>query len=378
MCSRTALGAALLAAAALNAAEAQRGADARRVDAVVAQWRRAYSALKAYDDSVRRERVHMDTIRVGSMRLYVEPQLHARAEAAARVAWSAVDSATGPAAQRLSQEWLIVRQLRDTTPDSLVVAVAPKSEGSEQMQLWGKPDDATLANWIRTDAMKLIASGLDRPFKQWLYSEAVSPDTLATVMWTILRLDVVSSYSTVAQACYRGDVPACSIALGLTEVPDPVTAWYDAPGRRRVVTAALERQHLESRRGTVDEELCIGGDDAACSRAIRSWSGTRYCGGCTHGVPDPVRSGSRQALVKVAMRIGGRDAYWRLLSATGTPAQRIATTAGVPVDSVIRVWRANVHDTRLPSDDFSVKIAAASTLWIVVLGFLSVRSSRWR
>ena len=376
MCRRAVVSAVacVLAVAATAPVSAQRAASPaeraqeRRVDSIVAHLHRAKAELDAYDDSVARQRARMDTVQAGSLRLFVEASLRSRVEPAARVAAARVEAEAGPAAARLTKRWVIVRQLTDSTPDSIVVATAEGPKSPESLQIWGAPDDSLLTVWIHNDAMHLVAAEIPKAFKEWLYAELL-PDSVNTVQWTNTRLVLVSSYSTVAHRCYSGDIPACSIGLRLTEVSDPVMEWYDDAGRRRVVSAWLESRRYDRRRPEWDQaERCGAGADAACIAALRQW----------RGLEDPVPPGERMILAKLAVQMGGPGAYERILSATGTPAQRLAAAAGVPIDSVLRVWQRRVHDTRLPSEDFSVTIAATSLAWILACGALSLRSSRWR
>ena len=97
------------------------------------------------------------------------------------------------------------------------------------------------------------------------------------------------------------------------------------------------------------------------------------------GGPDPAAPALlRATLFRTAMTLGGEGAFERMMQSSGTPAQRIATIAAVPADSVVTVWRGRLRGARNPSDAMNGSIAAMSLFWIAVCGALSLRSTRWR
>ncbi len=231
------------------------------------------------------------------------------------------------------------------------------------MRLWGVADEATLTLWIRQNALRLLANEVESDFRRWLVGELL-PDTSSTVAWTLRRLELISADAVVARRCYDGDLTACSIALELTPVADPITQFFDADGRRRLV----ERSEWAARQlDRPASDRCIAGVDAACIANLREWSRL-----------EAVPREHRLALAKLAIQLGGPAGYERILTTSGTPAQRIASAAGLPIDTVLRMWQRKVRETTVPSQDMSLGIAAGSLIWILACGALSLRSSRWR
>ena len=339
-----------------------------RVDTITAHWQRAVTLLQAYDDSVARSRARLDTIRAGSLRVLVAPAIRSRVEAFVAVTAAQLDSQVGPAAQRLAKQWLVVRQRWDTTADTVVISAVmppgprgfPKSREVEA--LWGALSDSLVIRGLRHASLSQLSTEVNGGFLRWLSSD-VSPDTVSTYAWTQLRLGLVSSATAVARRCYDGDLIACRMTLRLVPVLDAATELFDAAGRRRFVTEGNYSPDAI-------EVACRDGDDAACLTAARQL--------VRRGNPiSPTRLMVMTA-TQTALRIGGREAYERLIRSTGAPAQALADAAGVPLDSVLKVWQHNLRETRLPSQDISLGIAASSLLWIAVCGALSLRSSRWR
>jgi hypothetical protein len=76
--------------------------------------------------------------------------------------------------------------------------------------------------------------------------------------------------------------------------------------------------------------------------------------------------------------MGGPGALDRLLTSNGSPSEALAAAAGAPIDSVLRRWQRNVHDSSIGSEDLSVKIVLMTLGWIAVLLALVSRISRWR
>src|SRR5205807_1133478 len=88
-------------------------------------------------------------------------------------------------------------------------------------------------------------------------------------------------------------------------------------------------------------QSCRAGSDSACTELLRSLPA---------GVlPRPLTYDARAALVHVALRLGGREAYHRLVATPGTPiADRLAAAAGVSVDGRVG-RRADPTDSGTPA-----------------------------
>jgi hypothetical protein len=187
-----------------------------------------------------------------------------------------------------------------------------------------------------------------------------------TETWTGLRLNLVSGDPSIGRNCYSGDMDACHHVLGLKESADPIRDHFNAADRRRVVARDLKYIHVADR---LEANRCVNdGDDAACLIALRRRA-MQY---------EPGNTGHNESLVRLAMSMGGPGGYQRFLGTRGTPAQRLAAAAGVPVENVVMEWQRRIVETRLPSQDMSSGIAVSSLLWIFACGALALRSTRWR
>ncbi len=338
-----------------------------RLDTLTAQWRRAKARLDAFDDSIARSRTLLDTIVVGHLRVLVSKSMRERIQPAVAATWVHLDSIFGNAAVMLDRHQFVVRQLLDM-PDTISIGAVMRPgfrfpKGREIEKLWGRFSDTLVLRGLTIGATHLLSAEMDSSFSRWLYSD-LNPDTVSTFHWTQTRLELLSSSATVAQRCYNGDIKACRITLRLEPVADRATEWFDADGRRKFF-----QQTFPWRYRSPLEDSCREGNDAACIAAIRQMR---------LFTPFPATAVLVSSVTQTALRLGGRNSLERLIKSKAPPERALAEAAGVPLDSVLKVWQRNARDARMPSQDVSLGIAATSLMWIAVCGALSLRSSRWR
>lgn len=353
-----------------HAAAGQSHSDLQRRLVVEQQAVRvATSRLRAFDDSVARARQALDSLYVHPFHILVQPELVPLVAEAARLARADL-AWTGRALDRIASRQFVVR--RDQAvfgPKKLrgTMAAVVDSGQVEKSPIAGLAHDPkTVSLWLKQLAGYVLAEEIDTAFKAWL---DVRPqfDTVPTVSWTQIRLNMVSHPATIAKDCYAGDLAACSKILGLTRTTDPVREWFDATGRRALVS---RRWQLFGRTPSGVDARCVDGHDAACISVLE---GSSF-------LPAIMMTGLRPSLLRLAIQMGGPGAMERLYSpAKGVvPAERIARIANAPIDSVVRAWHARVRDSRLPSEDLTPAIGVVSLAWIAIFGALSLRSSRWR
>lgn len=369
MCRLPGVSLLLVAVVALGtSAAAQDRADAeRRLEVFAGAARAAAARVAAYDDSLARARRRFESVVVHPFRVRVEPELAhlvrpAAAAAVRELAWA------GPAIERLAAREFVLRRDRSpwrTGDEVYAIAAVVDSAGVERWPVVGRIDTAgTVAGWLTHVAKQVLAADVPRDVRRWLGVEPVL-DSVPALAWARLRLDLVSSPSSLARACYAGDPAACPRMLGLTPTTDPVREWFDADARRALVRRTWTR-YGRTPQG-IDAE-CIAGSDAACITVLRgsSFENTIFA------------TGHRMALLQLAIQLGGTGALARLYEADGSLAQRLERVAGVPADSLVRAWRARIRETRLPSEDLTPAIGAMSLAWVGLFAGLALRNSRWR
>lgn len=355
-----------VAVAVATAAHAQEAAMyERRVDSLAQVYERAQRRLQAFTDSLTRNTRRYDTVIVPPIRVLTDSSSRVLATEAAEFASATLRRTFGSALDEVARHNFLVR-LETSSGRRVVNVGGVGADGQEYNIALTQPRSDHVGGALVGTVRRLLDQRADPAFRHWL-GGGVPVDSAGPVVWTNVRLALLSSPMTAGRRCYEGDLAACRAVLGLTTVEDPATMLLDSAGRHRLVTL-WEKQSF---RALPPEAVsCGGGDDASCISVIRKLPLEML-----HALPG---SAHRTSIVQTAISLGGQDATERLLITPGGPSQRIAAAAGVPIDSVIRVWQNQVSHARVGTDDMSVGIAASSLLWVVVFGALALRSSRWR
>lgn len=347
-----------------GASRSARAEHERQVDSAGVAFRAALAALAAYDDSVARQRTALDSTTVGAFRLVVEPNIRGVAEAAARIAGARVARFTDDLSAVRGSRFVIRTDPASVDPPILTMALVD-SAGVERGQSSGRADSVAVANWLYGHAVGIIGRALHPDLGGWL--KAPMPfDTITLAQWSRQRIDLVSAGAAVARRCWEQDLGACKIAYGLVEASDPARVWYTARERQ-----ALVHRYSWSFR-SYNSELAVscmrGTDDDACARIINE-SGI---------VAQPIGHSHRVTLAQFAVRVGGAGALDRLKQTPGSAVRRLEAAAAMPIDSLLTLHHRQLRAARMPSDDISMPIVGMSLVWILVLGVLATRSSRWR
>lgn len=334
-----------------------------RADSLAREWRRA-NALADMVDSLDHARAAAgwDTIRVGALRIFTNPSPARLREAAAR-AWPVIDSLYGSEARQLEQRpYLIAPYDPDTTSPK------PMLRGAIQVP-WDK-DVASLAMILLTN---VPIGRPDAALHDWLGGRVV-PIVHPAQARAAVYVQLVTAPSQVARSCFLGVIDDCRAALTLAESPDPLLRWYPGAAERR---ALVLRSFVEyfgysdhgARKPTL--ELCRTGSDAACTELLQALP--------PGALPRPLTYDARAALVHIALRLGGREAYHRLVATPSAPiADRLAGAAGVTVDSLVSLWRSEILAARPAPVTLPPWGPWAALGWTAVFAVCALRSSRWR
>jgi hypothetical protein len=228
------------------------------------------------------------------------------------------------------------------------------------------PTSDAIGSELSVKVQQIMISGASPVFTRW-HNGPAPLDTTAAEDWTAVRFDLITSGTVVGKNCYAGEMTACALFLGMQPVDDPPTAWFDSAGRRARV---VSDQYWMRRLNALGTERCKAGSDSACLVVLRA----------VPRRPDaPAGGTARTTFVKQAFAIGGTDAATRLIHHRGTLAEAIGAAAGVPLDSVLKVWHGHVVSDGTESEDFTPVIALISIGWVVVLwAVAAMGSGRWR
>src|SRR5881397_224704 len=334
-----------------------------RADSLLREWRRA-SALADMVDSLNHGRAAggTDTISVGVLRIVATPSPARLREAAAR-AWPVIDSLYGSEAQQLAQRpYLIAPYDPDTTSPK------PMLRGAIQV-----PWDKDVASLVMILLTNVPIGRPDAALQNWL-GGPVLPIIHPEPAHAAVYVQLVTAPSQAARSCFLGVMNDCRNALGLAESPDPLRQWYPSVGERRALVVRSFAEYFGyldhgARKPTL--QSCGAGSDAACTELLRS---------LPPGVlPRPLTYDARAALVHIALRLGGREAYHRLIATPALPIpQRLAGAAGVSVDSLVSLWRAEILAARPAPVTLPPWGPWAALGWTAVFAVCALRSSRWR
>jgi hypothetical protein len=210
----------------------------------------------------------------------------------------------------------------------------------------------------------------DRRLADWL-GEPIRPMRRPEYDRARVYVRLVTAPSEVARACFLGDVGRCRTALDLVDTADAFLQSYPSASERRHVLQVAFSDYFARTASEATWHACVRGSDTACVALLRSLP--------PGSIPRILDSDARRLLIHLALRMGGREAYGRLLAdPSASPSERLARAAGVPADTIVARWRAAIIASRpkpvtLPSWDIMAALG-----WTIVLAVCGMRSSRWR
>jgi hypothetical protein len=191
------------------------------------------------------------------------------------------------------------------------------------------------------------------PIRDW--SRMPTGPTLAMEK---VYVQVASAPSARARACLTGALDDCRRILAIDSLPDPLSSWY-APDDYPVLGANLAIRADDPRRALI--ERCRQTADASvCRDALLQFK-----------IAEPVPRDVRESFLAFALVRGGPQAYVRLRDTPGDRRTRLVAAAGVPFDSLVSGWRAQVVAAQ-PAR--SVAVPGAVTLaWLALFGVVIQR-----
>ncbi|MGE5803780.1 MAG: hypothetical protein ACM358_16160 [Gemmatimonadota bacterium] len=332
----------------------------RRADSLAAEWRRA-DALASVADSFERERASIgrDTITAGELRIIANRSPLLLAEAAAR-AWPVLDSLYGTSARRLvSRPYFIRAYDPDTTATRAALRVGVEVP-------WDLDVDRLTDFLLATVPIE----SPDRRLGDWL-GEPIRPLRRPEQERARVYVRLVTAPSQVARACFLGEIASCGTALDLVDTPDAFMQWYPSAAERRHVLEAAFTDYFNRTASAAPWHGCVTGNDTACVELLRSLP--------PGSIPRILDRDARRLLVHMALRIGGREAYGRLLAdSNASLGERLGRAAGVPADTVVARWRAAIIASRPKAMTLPGWAIIAALTWTLVLAVCGMQSSRWR
>ena len=182
-------------------------------------------------------------------------------------------------------------------------------------------------------------------------------------------LDIAVTPSRLAPSCISGNAMDCWTLLGLDVDGDPLEVWY-TPEQRRAVVGRWGRWG-RTREIQAQAEECIWQNDlAACDEVLAQNTERRL---------DPLADGARNLMVGLALEAGGASAWARLLEDPEmTPAEALRHASGLSTEELAQRWIDVIAAARPEVHAGLGSLQFFTALWIGVLTFLTMRSTRWR
>ena len=230
------------------------------------------------------------------------------------------------------------------------------------------PTAAAVGDAIISRTGMIVARLTDSTFRGWLGNDlSIDLHGASKAEWTGAWLNAAGTGNQLVSACMKGDTRSCVNGLDLLSAPAPLHGWYTPEERSALV---IVWSHDYGHIPLVGTSSCAMGSMAACDSVFLNPSGPH--------IESPLAGSSRRTLTELALSVGPPGAASRLMQTVGTPQQRLATVAGIPIDSLVALWRANVVANHSAADITSVSALVAALLWSTLIAAMALRSSRWR
>lgn len=330
----------------------------RKADSLVRLWSEA-DALANLADSLASAPVvpTTDTLIVGGLQV-VTNHSPLPVRAAAERAWPVIDSLYGAAAVRLVHTPYLIQALH---PDSVGRVAGP----------WGLQVPWNLS--VRETADLLLVyvpmPPADQAFQRWA-GNTLRPSPRgwqADLEESYVAL--VTSHYAIGQECFLGQLDRCRTLLGLDPDSDPLRLFPTLAERRKLagqLSVAYQQMGLRA-----EVNSCLAGSDSSCQAVL-----TRLP---PEQLPQTAPRVLRVGLATLAVRLGGREAYNRLMADSLAPmAARLGDASGVPLNSLLAAWHAAVVAARPKPVAIPPFGAAVGLGWGLVFGLAALKSSRWR
>lgn len=330
-----------------------------RVERLLPQWRQAVE-VAARADALREQSrevaalANVDTVRVGPLRVLASPEDTASARSLFEATWKEFAPLVGDSIRGLAAAIFVFHG----SPGAAEIYVRQDRVYRLTPPPWGA--GRRISEHVRAAIGQALADALPDDVRQWIGG---SPLIQLRGPAAVYR-ELATAPSRAARSCFVGVGGWCWEALGISQAGDPWRTWYTAPERRLVAT----RLPSFGSPRTAQALQCFAGSLQACDALLFE-----------RAPPIPLSATARTSLVVYALQAGGEGSYARLL-ATASPSlpERLALAAGRDRDALVAAWRADVLSRRPDAAADLARLPWSVLFWMLVLGGLAVRGSRWR
>jgi hypothetical protein len=183
-------------------------------------------------------------------------------------------------------------------------------------------------------------------------------------------VEYATTESAVVRRCRARETAACLDALGVdSSAGSRLDRWYTADDYRALVrTAAPARDDSAAVAAWI--RCRRTGEEASCMIAARALTNAR--------VPLPLSPSVRFGFLREVLDAGGKGAFDRLVSSTGTVRDRLTAAAGEPLDRTVIRWLDRLERSRPRRMPIPATLLVASLGWSgLILGLALVRRTSW-
>ncbi|MEP6573000.1 MAG: hypothetical protein ABJD11_09900 [Gemmatimonadota bacterium] len=350
-----------------------------------AQYDSIHPLLVALDDSIaRRDSAAQATgpfesLNAGALTILSDAADTARVRAAAPLFWRSIEARFGSSASLLADLQLSVRRMpsnRRHGSDLLVGSADERGNtntgaAAPYRVLGTEASDSDLASALTEVEATLLLGTLDDSIRSWV-GGPIPASARTGVEWENAYLDLLTAPSFVARGCYSGVFEQCRIALQLVPSINPAFDWYDGPQRAALVSRMGFRTGPASSRWTGPYNDCaIHRLQPVCDSLLRRLDPAV--------IQPPLGTVSRAGLLGLVLEAGAPASFARLVETRGQPIERrLAAGAALSPEELLHRWHASVIAARPHPVEVTPASASAALFWCVLLGALSMRSTRWR
>lgn len=164
------------------------------------------------------------------------------------------------------------------------------------------------------------------------------------------------SWAASGRRCAAGVMSACRTVVEPFEGTANIDRYFE-PGDYRTVVAAGRLPAISDSLFFASRRRCLDGADSACVRIIAQVQ-----------APDPFGVEMRGSVLALAIELGGHDALARIAAAPDDPPLALlARTAGIPEDSLLRVWHARTIGAVDNGPSAAVPVLLSTVAWGALL-----------
>ena len=202
--------------------------------------------------------------------------------------------------------------------------------------------------YIANFAARIAEATLSPAMRAW---SGMPAEPASIVTWRAAASALSTANSSVAERCRTGSVASCAAVLEYDSTTTPLQTFY-APSDYQLLVARFSPSQRDSIRDPLARRCIMSDDATACSEFVQRLALT-----------SPVPRSVRASVISLALETGGPHAFSRLREAKDGVREQLGAAAGIPADSLTRLWIQRVND----SSRSTASVPFAALAWTALL-----------